>query len=70
MLQDSGPIVMDAEQTIAVCKLAPRAKVVATHIDALDHGTISRENLRIYARKNGISSDQLLIPDDGQILRF
>ena len=70
MLQDSGPIVMDAEQTIAVCKLASKAKVIATHIDALDHGTVNREALRIHAQKNGISSDQLLIPDDGQILSF
>ena len=70
MLEDSGPIVMDAEQTIAVCKLAPKTKVIATHIDALDHGTVSREALRIHAKKNGISSDQLLIPDDGQILSF
>lgn len=70
VLQDSGPIVMDAEQTIAVCKLAPGAKVVATHINALDHGTVSREDLRVYARKNGISDDQLLIPFDGQTLIF
>lgn len=70
VLQDSGPIVMDAEQTIAVCKLAPGSIVVATHIDALDHGTVSREDLKACAQKNGISKDQLLIPDDGQILTF
>lgn len=70
MLKDSGPIVMDAEQTIAVCRLAPWAKIIATHIDALDHGTTTRERLRIHARENGISGDQLFIPDDGDILRF
>ncbi|MBU2628115.1 MAG: MBL fold metallo-hydrolase, partial [Proteobacteria bacterium] len=70
VLQDSGPIVMDAEQTIAVCKLAPFATVIATHIDALDHGTVSRNDLRDHALKNGISNDQLLIPEDGQILIF
>ena len=69
-LEDSGPIVMDAGQTIAVCKLAPNAKVVATHINALDHGTVTRKDLREYARENGISSDQLIIPEDGQTLNF
>jgi len=69
-LQDSGPIVMDAQQTIAVCKLAPDAIVIATHIDALDHGTVSRKELRFYARKQGILDNQLLIPDDGQTLTF
>ncbi len=69
-LQDSGPIVMDAEQTIAVCKIAPKSIVVATHMEALDHGTVSREDLRIHAQKNGISKDRLLIPEDGQTLVF
>jgi L-ascorbate metabolism protein UlaG (beta-lactamase superfamily) len=67
---DSGPIVMDAEQTIAVCKLAPKSIIIATHIDALDHGTVTRAELRAYAEKNGISKAQLLIPDDGQTLTF
>ncbi len=69
-LDDSGPIVMDAEQTIAVCKLAPNAIVVATHLNALDHGTVTRADLRAYAEKNGVSKDQLLIPEDGQTLTF
>lgn len=70
MLQDSGPIVMDAEQTVAVCRLAPNAIVIATHINALDHGTVTREELRTYADEKGISKDQLLIPGDGQTLRL
>jgi L-ascorbate metabolism protein UlaG (beta-lactamase superfamily) len=69
-IDDSGPIVMDAEQTIAVCKLAPKSIVIATHIDALDHGTVTRADLRAYAQKNGISENQLLIPEDGQTLKF
>ena len=69
-LQDSGPIVMDAEQTIGVCKMAPKSIVVATHMEALDHGTVSREDLRIHAQKNGITKDRLLIPEDGQTLIF
>lgn len=70
VLDDSGPIVMDEKQTIEVCKLAPNAVVVATHMDALDHGTVTRKTLRTYAMKNNISDRQLRIPEDGETLNF
>ncbi len=63
-------IVMDAAQTVAVCRAAPQSIVVATHMDSLDHATVSREALRDYAATNHIRPEQLLIPADGQILVF
>ncbi len=63
-------IVMDAVQTIAVCRAAPRAVVVAIHMEALDHATVSRSDLRALAEMEGIESSQLLIPYDGEILKF
>jgi L-ascorbate metabolism protein UlaG (beta-lactamase superfamily) len=63
-------IVMDAAQTIAVCQAAPGSVVVATHMEALDHATISRTELRAAAESAGISSKQLLIPVDGEELSF
>jgi len=70
VLGDSAPIVMDAKQTVAVCKEAENAIVVATHMDALDHGTITRASLRTYAHEKGIPEDRLLIPRDGETLTF
>ncbi len=67
---DSDPIVMDAKQTIAVCKAAPNAIVVAIHMETLDHGTVSRADLRAQAEAEGINSKQLLIPADGEHLNF
>lgn len=61
-------IVMDAVQTVAVCRAAPHSTVIATHLDSLDHATISREALRRYADANGIGPGQLLIPADGETL--
>lgn len=69
-LGESDPIVMDAEQTIAVCRAAPQAIVVATHMEAFDHGTVSRAALRALAEAKGIQPQQLLIPADGEILNF
>lgn len=63
-------IVMDAAQTIEVCRAAPNSTVIATHMDSLDHATVSREALREYAVTQGVRSTQLLIPADGETLRF
>ena len=65
---DEVLILMDAKQTIEVCRAAPEAIVVATHMEALDHGTVTRSDLRALAEKEGVRSSQLLIPQDGEIL--
>jgi hypothetical protein len=70
VIDDSGSIVMDAEMTIDVCRLATEAIVVATHMEALDHATVTRKDLRAMADKMGINENQLLIPEDGEILTF
>ena len=44
--------------------------VIATHMEALDHATVSREELRAYAKANGIQPERLLIPADGERLVF
>jgi L-ascorbate metabolism protein UlaG (beta-lactamase superfamily) len=69
-LKDSGPIVMDAAQTITVCKRAPSAMVIATHMEALDHCKTSRKALQIAAEESGIDFDRLLIPEDGEWLEI
>jgi L-ascorbate metabolism protein UlaG (beta-lactamase superfamily) len=63
-------IVMDAAQTIAVCRAAPASIIVATHMEALDHATISRAELRAAATAAGIASERLVIPADGEELDF
>jgi L-ascorbate metabolism protein UlaG (beta-lactamase superfamily) len=63
-------IVMDAAQTLEVCRAAPRATVIAMHMEALDHGTVSRRRLRAEAQAAGIPDDQLRIPSDGEEIRL
>ncbi len=69
-IQGSGPIVFDAQQTIAVCRAAPKAVVVAVHMEALDHATVSRADLRASADSQGISAARLRIPADGETLEL
>ncbi|MEA2601654.1 MAG: hypothetical protein QOF89_2646 [Acidobacteriota bacterium] len=70
MWKGSGPIVMDAAQTLAVCRAAPASRVVAIHLDSLDHGEVSREDLRAQARAAEIPDTRLLIPGDGETLEL
>lgn len=67
---DGDPILMDAEQTIAVCQAAPQAIVIATHMEMFDFDTVSRADLRAMAGRKGVSPQQLLIPTDGEILHL
>lgn len=61
-------IVMDAAQTIALCHAAPSSTVIATHMEALDHATVSRTELRTAAEGASIAESRLLIPSDGEII--
>lgn len=68
--KDSDPIVMDAEQTLEVCRAAPDSIVVAIHMEALDHGTVTRLALHETAKAADIPDAQLRIPADGESLEF
>jgi L-ascorbate metabolism protein UlaG (beta-lactamase superfamily) len=63
-------ILMDDKQTAEVCRLAPESVVVALHMEAVDHATVSRQQLRETARRSGIADERLLIPLDGEIIRI
>lgn len=62
-----GLILMDAAQTVAVAQLLPAATVVAVHLEALDHCTVSRQALREAAEAAGVS-ERIIIPADGEQL--
>ncbi len=68
--KDSDPIVMDAEQTLEVCKAAPDSTVIAVHMEALDHGSVTRQALCTLAKAADIPDTQLRIPADGESLEF
>ncbi|MBI1276574.1 MAG: MBL fold metallo-hydrolase [Anaerolineaceae bacterium] len=63
-------IVMDDAQTSSVCQAAPHSIVIATHMEALDHATVSREQLRMTANDAGVSTSQLRIPTDGESIEI
>lgn len=66
-LENSGPIIMDAAQTITVCEATPSAMVIATHMEALDHCKVTRKALQDAAKEAGITPDRLRILRDGEM---
>jgi L-ascorbate metabolism protein UlaG (beta-lactamase superfamily) len=61
------PIVMNIEDVIKVCRYAPFAKIYVVHLEAVSHGTESREQIKITLQTNGLTQ-QCFIPNDGEFL--
>ncbi|MNL71777.1 hypothetical protein D3C87_1969880 [compost metagenome] len=58
---------MGPQDVLAVSKAAPNARLIATHMEAVNHCILSRADLRAFAEKEGFSS-RLDIPRDGEWL--
>ena len=65
---DLGPLIMDAKDLYEIHKSSPEATIIATHMEAMNHWSLSRDDLRTFAVNNGFS-DKLLIPADGELYR-
>ncbi|URZ05183.1 MBL fold metallo-hydrolase [Clostridium felsineum] len=63
------PLIMGKEDVYEVCKASPDAKVIATHMEGVNHWTLSRKELKEFVKEKGISSN-VLIPDDGEDYTF
>ena len=69
--EGAGPLVMDAPMVLETVRSAPFATVVATHLDAVDHATVSRADLEwAAAGLDGPDRRRLRIPADGETLDF
>lgn len=62
------PIIMNEEQTMSLIKESGKAKVIAVHMDALDHCRTTRSSLSKKAAELNIGTDKLIIPQDGEII--
>lgn len=58
-------IIMGVEDVNEVAEAAPEATLMASHLEAVNHCTVTRKDLRKYATLMGFS-DRLLIPEDGE----
>lgn len=65
---ENTPIIMDEAQTMALIGESGNAKVIAVHMDALDHCFTTRASLKKKAAEVKIGTDKLLIPEDGEVI--
>lgn len=64
-----GAIIMGEEDVLRDAQTAKDAKIVAVHMDAVNHMSLSREELRNYVKTQGIES-RVDIPEDGASLEY
>src|SRR5690606_24679858 len=65
----TGSIIMGRDDVLRAARAAPGAVIVATHMDAINHMTLSREVLRDHVRQNGLE-DRVRVPADGETMAF
>ena len=70
---EEHPIIMGKQDVLqatkAAPKAAPKAAIVAVHMDVVNHMSLSRKELREFVQEKKIQ-DRVMIPEDGQALKF
>ncbi|HEX3352260.1 MAG TPA: MBL fold metallo-hydrolase [Terriglobales bacterium] len=62
---EGGPITMTSDDVITVCQSAPDAKVVAVHMEAINHCLLTRSDLAFQLEAARVS-ERVAIPEDGE----
>jgi len=62
---EGGPITMTADDVIAVAGAVPAARVVAVHMEAINHCVLRRADLAAAVGRAGLTS-RVVIPADGE----
>ena len=60
-----GPITMDADDVIEVCRYAPYTKVVAVHMETINHCLVTRADLHHRLEAENLL-EQVSLPGDGE----
>lgn len=61
------PITMTADEVIRVAHALPNAKVIAVHMDTINHCLLTREMLTAAVAEAGLS-ERVLVPQDGETI--
>ncbi|HET8754521.1 MAG TPA: MBL fold metallo-hydrolase, partial [Solirubrobacteraceae bacterium] len=61
---EGGPLVMTADDVVAVARYASDARVIAVHLEAINHCLQTRAELRARLDEEGLTG-RVLVPEDG-----
>lgn len=65
---DSG-IIMGTKDVRHAYEVLPQAKIITVHMDAVNHTTVSRADMRAYVKENKLG-DRVVVPDDGELVKY
>lgn len=66
---EGGSLVMGKDDVYEVVKAAPSAKIIAVHMEAVNHWGLSREELKSFINEKAILSN-VFVPNDGEFYSF
>lgn len=69
MLGYNESIIMGTADVAKAAAFLPEAEIVAVHMDAINHCTVSRKNVRALAKMLKIE-DRVHVPEDGETVAF
>ena len=69
VLAFNDSMIMGTEDVAKAARLAPLATIVAVHMDAISHCTVSRKNMREFVRQAGLDK-RVKVPEDGETLKL
>ncbi len=61
-----GRLIMNLSDVEAVCRRAPKALVVATHLGSVNHALLTGDDVRDFALAHGLT--QVCVPENGEII--
>lgn len=64
-----GAIIMGKEDVLKAHLAVPTAKIIAVHMDAINHCILSKKELREYVKEKGLE-DFVKVPEDGELIEL
>ena len=62
-----GPITMDKDDIVRLAKKAPYTKIIVAHMEAWNHCSLSRQELKTHIQTSKLA-EQIMVPGDGEII--
>lgn len=67
---DDKSIIMGKLDVERMYHFAPNTKLIAVHMDTVNHGTLTRKELRTFVEIKNLDTNRIFIPNDGEVLPF
>ena len=61
-----GRLIMNLEDLQRVYEEAPDTLIIASHLDSVNHATVTRDDVRRWIDENGTT--RVLVPENGQAI--